>query len=111
LSELSFIDGRQKSPGEFVPRDAFVLHLYGRYCNANKFAGEIDLLEALDHVHRGYRIDADRIAVRGFDGRGSVLAVRGSLSRPLPRQPRRGLLRNRGLPEGVPERTGAADVV
>src|SRR5205085_9047210 len=47
LSELSFIDGRQKSPGEFTPRDALVLHLYGRYCNANKLAGEVDLLEAL----------------------------------------------------------------
>src|SRR5262249_42778943 len=39
LTELSFIDGRQRSPGEFTPPDAFVLHLYGRYCNANKFAG------------------------------------------------------------------------
>ena len=48
LSELNFINDRQKSPGEFTPPDAFVLHPYGRYCNANKFAGEIDLFEALD---------------------------------------------------------------
>jgi hypothetical protein len=44
LSELSFIEGRRKSAGEFTPAGAFVLHPYGRYCNANKFAGEVDLL-------------------------------------------------------------------
>src|SRR5438128_270908 len=52
LTELNFIDGREKSPGEFIPPDAFVLHLYGRYCNANKFAGEIDCFEALENVRR-----------------------------------------------------------
>src|SRR5262249_42558681 len=57
LSELSFIDGRQRSPGEFTPPDTFVLHPYGRYCNANKFAGEVDLFEALDDVRRHYPID------------------------------------------------------
>ena len=66
LSELNFIDQRQKSPGEFTPRHAFVLHPYGRYCNANKFAGEIDVLEALDSVKKRYRVDEDRIAERGF---------------------------------------------
>src|SRR5262249_61593066 len=40
LTELNFIDDRQKSLGEFTPRNAFVLHPYGRHCNANKFAGE-----------------------------------------------------------------------
>lgn len=72
LSELAFIDQRQKNPGEFTPRDAFVLHPYGRYCNANKFAGEIDLFEALDHVKKHYRIDEDRIAVRGFSMGGAA---------------------------------------
>ncbi|HVK04403.1 MAG TPA: prolyl oligopeptidase family serine peptidase, partial [Armatimonadaceae bacterium] len=66
LTELSFIDQRQKSPGEFTPPDAFVLHPYGRYCNANRFAGEVDLFEALDDVKRRYPIDADRIVARGF---------------------------------------------
>ncbi len=72
LSELNFIDGRQKSPGEFTPANAFVLHPYGRYCNANKFAGEIDLFEALDHARKHYPIDADRIAVRGFSMGGAA---------------------------------------
>ncbi len=72
LSELNFIDGRQRQPGEFTPRDAFVLHPYGRYCNANKLAGEIDLFEALDHVRRQYSIDENRIVVRGFSMGGAA---------------------------------------
>jgi dienelactone hydrolase len=72
LSELNFIDGRQKSPGEFTPANTFVLHPYGRYCCANKFAGEIDLLEALDHARKHYPIDEDRLVVRGFSMGGAA---------------------------------------
>jgi len=66
LSELAFMDQRQKSPGQFTPPDAIVLHLYGRYSCANKFAGEIDLFEALDQVKRNYAVDENRLVVRGF---------------------------------------------
>ncbi len=66
LSELSFINDRQRSPGEFVPPNTFVLHLYGRYCCANKFAGEIDLFEALEHAKKNYPVDDNRLVVRGF---------------------------------------------
>src|SRR5437867_1053160 len=66
LSELDFINGRQRSLGEFAPSDTFVLHPYGRYCNGNKFAGETDTLEALAHAKKFYPIDDQRIAVRGF---------------------------------------------
>jgi predicted peptidase len=66
LSELNFINGRQRSAGEFTPPNAFVLHPYGRYCNANRFAGEVDLFEALDNVRRHYPIDENRISMRGF---------------------------------------------
>ena len=31
LTELSFLNGRLSSPGQFTPKHAFVLHLYGRY--------------------------------------------------------------------------------
>jgi len=72
LSELNFIDGRQRSLGEFAPTHAFVLHPYGRYCNANKFAGEIDLFEALEHVRKHYPIDENRIVVRGFSMGGAA---------------------------------------
>ena len=66
LSEVNFLTDRQRTPGEFTPPDTIVLHLYGRYCNANRFAGEVDLFEALDAVKRHYPIDENRILVRGF---------------------------------------------
>lgn len=66
LSELNFLRDRERNVGTFAPRDAIVLHPYGRYCNANKFAGEIDVFESIDSVRRRYRIDEDRIVVRGF---------------------------------------------
>ncbi|HQR09174.1 MAG TPA: prolyl oligopeptidase family serine peptidase [Gemmatales bacterium] len=72
LTELSFIDGRQRSPGEFTPKDAFVLHPYGRYCNAYKFAGEVDVFEALEHCKKHYRIDDKRLVVRGFSMGGAA---------------------------------------
>lgn len=72
LSELSFIQGRQSSPGQFAPAHTFVLHPYGRYCNANKFAGEIDLLEAIEHVKKHYSIDEHRVSVRGFSMGGAA---------------------------------------
>ncbi len=66
LTELAFIDQRSRQPGEFTPQDAFVLHPYGRYCNAFKFAGETDVFEALEHCKKHYRIDDKRLVVRGF---------------------------------------------
>ena len=72
LSELNFIEQRRKQPGTFTPRDTIVLHPYGRYSNAFKFAGEVDVLEALAAVERNYRIDENRIAVRGFSMGGAA---------------------------------------
>jgi hypothetical protein len=72
LSELNFIQGRQTSAGEFTPPHAFVLHPYGRYCNANRFAGEVDLFEALAHVRRHYPIDDNRLVMRGFSMGGAA---------------------------------------
>jgi len=66
LSEVNFLTERQRSPGEFTPRDTIVLHLYGRFCNANRFAGEVDFFEALDAVKRQYAVDENRTLVRGF---------------------------------------------
>ncbi|MDA1013670.1 MAG: hypothetical protein O3A00_04355, partial [Planctomycetota bacterium] len=72
LSEVNFLDGRMKQVGRYAPKDTFVLHPYGRYSNAFKFAGEIDVLEALADVQRRYRIDSDRISVRGFSMGGAA---------------------------------------
>lgn len=72
LTELSFVAARQKDTGPFAPANAFVLHPYGRYCNANHFAGEIDTFEAVAHMRKHYPIDTDRISVRGFSMGGAA---------------------------------------
>jgi dienelactone hydrolase len=72
LSELNFIQQRRNQVGQFAPQDTFVLHPYGRYCNAFKFAGEVDVLEALDACRRNYRIDDQRTSVRGFSMGGAA---------------------------------------
>jgi hypothetical protein len=66
LTELKFMTDRQRSYGEFTPPDAIVLHPYGRFCNAFKFAGEVDVFEAIEDVKKNYPIDEHRIAIRGF---------------------------------------------
>ena len=66
LTQVNFLTARMKSMGEFTPPDTIVLHLYGRYCNASKFAGEVDFFEALEAVKRNYAIDESRIVDRGF---------------------------------------------
>jgi hypothetical protein len=66
LSEVSFISAQLKGRREFAPAGAFELHLYGRYCNASKFAGETDAFEALADVMSHYKIDTNRIAEMGF---------------------------------------------
>ena len=71
-SEVNFIDAREHQPGTFTPPDTIVLHPYGRFCNAYKFAGEVDVLEALDDVKKKYKIDEDRISVRGFSMGGAA---------------------------------------
>jgi dienelactone hydrolase len=66
LTELDFIRQRQSDRGQFTPENAFVVHPYGRFCNANKFAGEIDTLEVLEHLKKHYPIDEQRLVARGF---------------------------------------------
>jgi dienelactone hydrolase len=72
LNEINFINDRQKNPGQFTPPHTFVLHPYGRYCNANKFAGEVDMFEALAAVKKHYPIDDNRLVVRGFSMGGAA---------------------------------------
>jgi len=72
LTELAFVQQRLTNPGEFTPPDAFVLHLYGRYCCANKFAGEVDLFEAYASARQRYPIDENRLVMRGFSMGGAA---------------------------------------
>ena len=72
LSEISFLSDREKNPGQFTPPNTIVLHPYGRYCNGNRFAGEVDTFEALDNVRSHYAIDPNRVLVRGFSMGGAA---------------------------------------
>lgn len=67
LSELDFVSGRLTSKGEYTPAAAITVHLYGRYCCANKFAGEVDLFETLSNIkQQHYKVDPNKMVVRGF---------------------------------------------
>ena len=72
ISEVNFINGRLKGKHDFSPPNAFELHLYGRYCNASKFAGETDCFEAMSNVRRRYSIDPNRIVEMGFSMGGAT---------------------------------------
>ncbi len=67
LTELKFINGKAPSVA-----GRFTVHLYGRYCCANKFAGEIDLFECLDSLKAQYPIDENRILNIGFSMGGAA---------------------------------------
>ena len=72
LSELAFLDQRRKQTGQIAPPDTLVLHPYGRYCCANKLAGEVDLFEALAHARKFYNVDENRMVIRGFSMGGAA---------------------------------------
>jgi hypothetical protein len=66
VSEAMFLARRLATAGECAPPDTIVLHPYGRYSNAFKFAGETDVIEAIEHVKTLFPIDDTRIVIRGF---------------------------------------------
>ena len=65
-TELAFLAEREAKPPEIVPAHTLVLIPYGRFCNATKFAGEVDVFEAMDAVRREHAIDPLRTSVAGF---------------------------------------------
>lgn len=64
--EVGFLQRRYSQVGEFAPTNTIVLHPYGRYSNAFKFAGEIDVLEGIEFVTNSIPVDPNRISIRGF---------------------------------------------
>ena len=65
-TEVPFLTERMSKPGMYTPENAFVLHPFGRHCNAFKFAGETDVYEAMEHAETLFAVDRSRIAIRGF---------------------------------------------
>ncbi len=72
-TELAFLAEREAGPPQLTPKGVITLIPYGRFCNATKFAGEVDVMEALAAVRAHYSVDPLRIAVAGFSmGGGST---------------------------------------
>jgi hypothetical protein len=72
LSELRF--GARFDEGddttEAAPNEKFIeLHPLGRVENCYRWAGETDVFEAIESVCRNYKIDRDRIVLRGMSMR------------------------------------------
>ncbi|MBI5767411.1 MAG: hypothetical protein HZA93_06415 [Verrucomicrobia bacterium] len=72
-TELAFLSDRESAPPPISPKGVITIVPYGRFCNATKFAGEVDVMEALAAARAQYSIDPLRIAVGGFSmGGGST---------------------------------------
>ncbi len=71
--EATFMANSPGTGSGIIPAPgALILHPYGRFSNANKFAGEVDTFECLDHAKKHYRIDEDRLVARGFSMGGAA---------------------------------------
>ena len=70
--ELQFISARMTSADPIPEPGVIMIHPFGRYCNANKLAGEVDTLEVLEHALKEYPIDPKRVAIRGFSMGGAA---------------------------------------
>ncbi|MBI1842500.1 MAG: prolyl oligopeptidase family serine peptidase [Verrucomicrobia bacterium] len=69
LSELQFcqrFDGPDNDASPPPDADYIELHPLGRVENCYRWAGETDVFEAIEAVCRQYRVDRDRIVVRGM---------------------------------------------
>lgn len=65
-TEVPFLTERMTKIGQYSPEGTFVLHPFGRHCNAFKFAGETDVYESIDHAKTLCTIDNKRLSIRGF---------------------------------------------
>ncbi len=72
VGELQFNQQNRKSVDRIQPANTLVLKPYGRFSCANKFAGEIDAFEALEHAKKFYPVDAQRVFIRGFSMGGAA---------------------------------------
>ena len=70
--EMQFIATRMSNPDPVPHPGVIMIHPFGRYCNANKLAGEVDTLEAIQHALKSYPIDPNRVAIRGFSMGGAA---------------------------------------
>jgi dienelactone hydrolase len=73
LGEVSFIANGKGFAGSMpAMKNTIMLYPYGRYCNAFKFAGEVDVLEALADAKKKYKINNNGLFDRGFSMGGAA---------------------------------------
>jgi dienelactone hydrolase len=72
LNEVSFIHQHHDKPAA-KDQDFIQIAIYGRGNNAYRWAGEVDVSEAIDHfvavervLNRGHLLDPNRVVLRGF---------------------------------------------
>jgi len=70
--ELQFIATRMTNSDPAPEPGTIMIHPFGRYCNANKLAGEVDTLEVLEHATKEYQLDPKRVVIRGFSMGGAA---------------------------------------
>ncbi|MBN8216990.1 MAG: hypothetical protein J0L75_10140 [Spirochaetes bacterium] len=67
LSEVNFIAARELTNAALAGfSNAIRLEVYGRWNNAYRYAGEVDVFEAMQSVMSRYRIETNAIVLRGF---------------------------------------------
>jgi len=66
LNEVSFLAAHDNAKPAANEPDYLRLDIYGRGNNAYRWAGETDVFEALASVRHRYRVDPNRIVLRGF---------------------------------------------
>jgi poly(3-hydroxybutyrate) depolymerase len=65
-TDLHFLSGRTRSPGEIHPDGVIMAHAFGRMCVGFKHAGEIDVIDLIAEVESHYKIDPERVVLMGF---------------------------------------------
>ena len=65
-TDLHFIRERETRAGKIKTDDSIVLHPFGRHCIGFKSAGEVDVLDAIEHVLDQYQMDRRRVVLMGF---------------------------------------------
>ncbi len=66
LNEVSFIAAHDAAKPIPPEQNYIQVEVFGRTNNAYRWAGETDVFEALESVQKRYKIDPDRIVLRGF---------------------------------------------
>ncbi len=66
LNEVSFLAAHDKPDPVPAGQDGIQLDVFGRTNNAYRWSGETDVFEAIESVRSRYKIDPDRIVLRGF---------------------------------------------